>query len=184
MNAGKDPFIPDESKPSWNFSPWKSAIDALCFGEVNPMAQLLEKGEPIPQELGKILANALIKNPELPFRFELIANPRKGSKRSGRRPEKNYMRDIMLAARMFKRMQEGQSYDEAATAVAEGEGMGDRTIKLAYNKYRHIAEGWAAYAVELKENTKKITGLSIEEILKIPSAQPLLQKWMIGGDKD
>jgi hypothetical protein len=173
-------FVEDKQLPQWCWSPWAKAVEDLMFGDIKMMAALLECGEPIPNELGKILAKALRGGESLPFRLKLIANPKPGSKRAGRWPARNEFRDKVLAALMKKHMLEGLSYDDAAMEVAKG-GIGERLVKDAYSKYQNTAENFLDWCKDLAKVIKE-TELSL--VLEPEPLQPALgKKCMLKGDK-
>ena len=173
-----DLFIPDEPPPYWRGSPWASAIESLFFGDTKFMAELLERGTPIPPELGKVLAIALRGGDGLPFHFKLVPNPKPGGNRAGRWPVRKELRDMCFAVEMAKRMEEF-SYEEAAIKVADGTPINARTVKAAYTKYRDMVPEWRAWAAEMAEITKK----AMSEPLETTPPEPPLAKWMVKGDQ-
>ena len=118
-------------------SRWDSTFDLLLYGDVEYVAQLLESGRPMPFAIAQLFAKALRGGQGLPFRLEVVANPKPGQKRPGRRPEDHGLRDLDLAAQMSKRMTAGATYDDAARAVASELGVGERTVKKAYSRNKN-----------------------------------------------
>lgn len=139
-----------ERKPAWARSDWVVAINLLALNRVETAADLLERGEPIPPELGQILAAALRGDPRLPFKLKVKDNPAPDGKKRGRRPELHTFRDITLAWQMHELMQDGQRYEDASRIVAERFSIGERTVQAAYNEHKAIAPDWLATAQEFR----------------------------------
>jgi hypothetical protein len=168
--ADESPFLEQLPMPNWRGSKYRPAIVALEYGSVGLLADLLEGGEPIPPEAGKIIAAALRGGTGLPYRLVLFANPKAGQKRAGRWPEYHALRDMVLAEQMHKRMVDGTSYDKAAEEIADAYGIGERTVKAAYSRYRDIL---SSYRSDFAANL---------ELSAVRDESPL-HLWMLKGDE-
>jgi hypothetical protein len=134
------------SKPGpWQRTAWFPAAQLLAYGKMEQLAHLLEsRDEPVPVEVRRLLAAALRGADDLPFRLEL-------KHKTGRRPELHTLRDMTMATRMAALMQDGLAYDDAALKVADELGIGERTVKAAYSKYKDVAASWVGASREMAE---------------------------------
>lgn len=168
-------FARPARQSAWDHSLWKLALSGMAFGDCKYAAELLERGEPIPIQAAQVLARALLGDNRLPFRLELIANPKPGQKRSGRWPENNSWRDANLAMKMIQAMANGDTYAKAAERVAERYRFSERLVKLAYSKHKELGTQLA----EVK-NAKKV----FDELIAKREKQPPVSPWMLKGDSD
>lgn len=129
-------------------TPWAPALQLLMYGRAEYLAQLLERGRPLHPEAGAILARALRGGEGLPFRLDLQANAPPGKKKAGRLPALNTLRGINIATAVHSDMESGASYDVAVRQVAERFGLGERTVKGAYSKFKELAPEAMASARE------------------------------------
>ena len=142
-------FVDPPAVLAWRTSQWAAAVDSLQNGRMELFSDLLERGVPIPIEIGRILALAARGGVGLPFRLEVIANAKPGQKRPGRLPERHTLRNISLACRMTQKMSEGNRYDDAARLVADECCIGERTVKQAYSVFKDIVPEMIAGTAEM-----------------------------------
>jgi len=150
----------DDPVPDWRFSPWCAAIELLHCGKPDCMADLFERGTPIPIEFGRIIGLALRggKTGEhcLPFRLDLVRNGKPGSARAGRWPQLNHYRDIGIAAQVYRRIHEDKltyerSIELVTTQLGNRLGVDKKTVEKIYTKYKNEAPDWLKYQKSLQK---------------------------------
>ena len=149
---------PEAPTPAWKGSAWYPAIEQLVHGKKDLLVDLLERGVPIEPEAARILAMAFRagksgKNDKswkpqkngLPFRFDIMGNTLPDQKKSGRRPNSNWLRDIEIAIEFEELRRSGLEPREARRRLVDrwkGCYIGEKTIESACTKHRDDAPQW------------------------------------------
>ena len=154
------PYIiaePEAPTPAWKFSAWYPAIEQLVNGNVDLLADLLERGVPIEHEATRILAMAFRagkkgKNDKdwkqqkngLPFRFDLMGNTLPDQQKSGRRTKSTWLRDIEIAIQFEALRRSGLGPQEARRRILDQMNLAidEKTVEAACTKYRNDAPQW------------------------------------------